>query len=597
MAEATPLDKGPPFRQGELDTLRTALADLIAPNESCFIVTGNALALARDKLGDGSRLFRHLSGNLDHGEGGRSIDAFAEARDTLLRIADEAEGIAEKMTRFRQHILQVRRPLQALETIIGEISALATNAKIQAAQVNAHGVDFSVFTTDIDRLRVMAGTAIRRAVERLSKLETSMEAAHQAADGFRRGDAKELVNIAARMATWLLELRHRREQAKRALVELERHSQRMGLRVADCVGKLQINDMTTQRIEHVRSALDILHDLLMPGTTPLVGSEWLAELAEERKEQIVGAVCELQARQVDRAVGDFSRAVGDLRRNLAGLAQDARHLNAEAQKVFGVDDTAGSFMQMVYADVDRAALLLERFSQTNEAVRGQITDMADSFAEMTDDLRTIQSIDADMRVMGLNATFKCSRLGASGLVLGVVAQELRACSRRTDETTRAIAAAIATANTEAVELAERSSREHVGVAGIAAYMGQASRTTQELDRSMTADLAELAVICDEVSRQLGAGGILNIDGTAQQAGKEQIVRLLRQLGAGIASAVVDPLQIRDDVERMLGQHYTMQSERMVHELFASDDGTAAAAQQGNCQSSAAASSEIDDFFF
>mgnify|MGYP001809665172 CR=1 FL=1 len=584
------------MRVAEIQGLQADLTTMIAPNEDRFMAVGQALAKTRQSLAAASGSFQRLSDSLDQGKGGGTIDAFANARDTILTIAHEAEEIADRMAKFRQDTRLIRRPLTTLATIINEISALATNAKVQAAQVNARDVDFSVFTNDIGRLRVVAAATIKQATERLSKLETAMEMACRATDDFRRANTKELLNIAARMSAWLHDLRQHREQARLSAVELDRHSQRIAVRVAACIGELQLNDLTSQRIEHVRTALGILHELLAPGQTSLNGCEWLADLSDERKEQILAAVCQLQAHQTDKAAGDFVRGVGQLKKNLTGLSQDAGYLNTEANRLFG-GGTSGSFMQAVYVDVDKAALLLERFRQANETVRTLIADVAASFTDMAEDLRTINSIDADMRVMGLNATFKCSRLGTSGLALGVVAQELRACSRRTDENARAITSAIAAATAEATALSQHSGQEQERVAAAAAGMAEAARTTRDLDRSMTTELAELSDMCRAVSDDLGTVACQGMNELDQRQPADEIVVRLKLLGASVGTQAADPQAIRADVERMLGSHYTMESERIVHELFTDDNGQSAVPQRQQTKSGQTPSQDIDDLFF
>ena len=55
----------------------------------------------------------------------------------------------------------------------------------------------------------------------------------------------------------------------------------------------------------------------------------------------------------------------------------------------------------------------------------------------------------------------------------------------------------------------------------------------------------------------------------------------------------DPRQVRDEMERLLRAHYTMDSERMVHDLFADEIGAEPAEKAGP---PAIAAADLDDCF-
>lgn len=554
-----------------LRDLADKLTHLVSPNEAAFMTTGETLGAARDRLLDARNQFQRLSEHLESDKGNTTRNTFSTARDTLTHIAQEAHSLAAQMATFRHNLQSIRRPLAGLAGIITEIAALATNAKVQAAQVRTRSIDFTVFTTDIDRLREMAAVAVRRASERLTSIETGVERATKAAEGFQGSDARELGDIARHMGQWIAEIGRRREQSRRGLSDMDKVSLRIAERVAACIGRLQINDMTCQRIDHVTTALTILAQAISPDTREHGDMHWLTSQSPQRQNQISAAICELQARQTERAMSDFSEAVTDLKRNLDGLSADSQRLGGEARRLFGGSQGRDSFMHTVYADVERVSDLLQRFSETNGQVRRQIAEMAQSFVEMDADLRDIHSIDADMRVMGLNATFKCARLGSAGMALGVVAQELRYCSRRTDETTKAIATAIQAATRDAALLSEKATQQHADVVALSTAMTEGTATVRDIDAAITAGLADLDRICTEVCTLLDTGGVRNLDPVGVRNQSHDLSRQLRALGSFAAPEGIDADMIRDDLERMLEKSYTMQSERVIHELFADHD--------------------------
>lgn len=574
-----------------LDTLNNELAQLAAPNETAFMTLGDALASARSTLSAGSVQFHALSEMLDSGNGDRAEQMIASAREDILAISAETRAIAASLGHLDQRTGAVAKPLGTLAKIISEISALGINAKIHAAQVNAHGIDFTVFTKDIDRLQQLADDTIKRASGQLGSLAMAMASARLASDSFQRGDAVELETIGNRMGGQLAELAARRETVRRALPDIEKRTATIGERVSRSISALQINDMTSQRFEHVRSALALMRGLNQPqaGTE----TEWLYDLDDSRKQQILASVCSLQAQQMERAVGDFTQAIRELKGNLTALGTEASTILTEAQSLFGGRNGNNSFIDTVAADIERAAVLLDNYCQADERVRLLIHQVSEVFASIAKDLSALRSIDADLRIMGLNATLKCTRLGASGHALGVVAQELRACSRRTEEISRLIASAIDAATAEALALAERSEREHATAAALAGNIAESTRAIRSISALVDQTLTDLMTACDRVSRLLGeATASFNLEHSLE-AGIGTLVRRLTELGHRAAPDGVDPANVREDIQRMLGQHYTMSSERIIHDIFA--DGAALSAPPPATE--ATADSDIDDFFF
>ncbi|CCG39941.1 hypothetical protein [Magnetospirillum molischianum] len=574
-----------------LDTLNAELEQLAAPNEAAFITLGDALASARTTLSTGSVQFHALSEMLDSENGNRAERMIASAREDILSISTETREIASSLGQLDQRTGAVAKPLGTLAKIISEISALGINAKIHAAQVNAQGIDFTVFTKDIDRLQQLADDTIKRASGQLGSLSMAMASARLASDSFQRGDAVELESIGTRMGGQLAELAARRETVRRALPDIEKRTSVIAERVSRSISALQINDMTSQRFEHVRSALALMRGL----TAPPSGTEtdWLHDLNDERKQQILASVCSLQAQQMERAVADFSQAIRELKGNLTALGTEASTILTEAQSLFGGDSGDKSFIETVATDIERAAVLLDNYCQADERVRMLIHQVSEVFACIAKDLSALRSIDADLRIMGLNATLKCTRLGTSGHALGVVAQELRACSRRTEEISRLIAAAIDAATAEALALAERSEREHATAAALAGNIAESTRSMRTISGMVDKTLSDLMTACDRVSRLLGeATANFNLEHSLE-SGVGVLVGRLTDLGHQAAPGGVDPAVVREDIQRMLGQHYTMSSERIIHDIFA--DGEALSSPPP--ATGASAESDIDDFFF
>lgn len=580
-----------------LERLADQLGRCLEPNEQAFLELGEALMAARGKLGVAADGFGALSARVDAGDGMDVVATLEASRDDVVTVTGQTRAVRAALDDLAAMRPAVGRPLATVAKIIGEIAALATNAKIQAAQIHADEVDFSVFTRDMDRLREMAAQAVRRAEARLVDLDAATARVAGDADAFGQDQAGELRVITAGLRDRLVELGRRRDLAHRALDGLRDRAAAIARRVERCVAALQINDLTSQRVAHVRTALDLTRALV--GGVPALGPglEWMAELTPERRRGLTAVVCRLQAAQLDRAAADFRAALVEVRRDLAGLRDEATAIRQECRKVFGGDGHAGgdSYIRGVAAEVARAAELLRAYCAIDGQVRAGVDTVAAGFAAMAEDVKAIQSIDADMRVMGLNATLKCTRLGRSGAALAVVAQELRACSRRTEETARSITQAIAAAATKARATAVASEREYQVAARLSDQLGTAAGHMVAFGDGLAVSLVEIERACGEVETVLAAatgpeGWDRRFDAATRDVAAE-LARVAESAGGG------DEANSRDDVARLLGGHYTMASERVIHDLFdpaASSRGRPSAADMVDGPSDDPA---IDDLFF
>lgn len=579
--------------------LSDQLQHCLGPNEQAFIALGDVLMAARSRLGQAGEGLKGLSARMGAEDGATTGATLEQARLDLHGITGQTRAVRAALDGLSSVAPTVGRPLSAIAKIIGEIAALATNAKIQAAQVRAGEVDFSVFTRDIDRLRLMAGEAVRRAETRLGELAGGLGQVQVDAQQFGQGDAQELERIAAGLAGRLGELARRRQEARRALDDFQRRADTIAQRVERCVGALQINDLTSQRVAHVQTALGLLRVLCGAEAAAAPGLEWMDGMGVERRQALVAAVCRLQGAQLERAGADFRDAVAEVRADMDGLAADAAAIRAEAQRVFGGDVGEDSFVRAIAADIGRAAQLLRAYCTIDDRIRAGIDGVSAGFVAMAEDVRAIQSIDTDMRVMGLNATLKCTRLGASGVALGVVAQELRACSRRTEETARAIDRAISAAAERAAAAAATSLEEYRAAADLSARLGAAAEQMIAFSGDFSAALHAINLACGEAGTLLRRENGANTQRVSAPAA-EWDQRFIAACGAaaasltGFADAIgpgIDTAEIRDDVSRLLGGHYTMASERVIHELFAEVETAPSA------PASAAATDDIDDLFF
>ncbi|HTM77639.1 MAG TPA: hypothetical protein VL133_08430, partial [Devosia sp.] len=228
-----------------------------------------------------------------------------------------------------------------------------------------------------------------------------------------------------------------------------------------------------------------------------------------------------------------------------------------------------------------------------EAERGKLETVASAVqgtvTTLLGHVEAVQEIEANMRLVSLNAAVKCAQLGPRGTALNVIARQLR---ELTGETVAAAEAAM-TGLREAAGLAQSFG---------AAASGDAAGKVGQLEHEAILALTLLETVDQTLVEALG---VLNLDGP-------KVIALLGEAATGfadqsaISEAMADmhfhivalsgepssPPAALAPLLSLLHTKYTMDAERRVHaELFGTVDAAPAVL------ASTAAESELDDLFF
>ncbi len=547
--------------------VRAVLAELTAelgvvtqPTEAAFLRLGDGLAATVADLQRIEAGFADLSERID---GQDAVAAIHGIEQAVACIAELSQGNGEEaacLGRLADDIARLARLLAVLGSVAAEVGVLAMNAKIQAAQLVTGAADFSVFTVEMTRLAGLAQSTIDRAGAKVAALAVAIGRARADEEAFTRTSRAELAEVQERLGHGAAVLAERRRRAAAATQTVRERSRSEGVRVAESIGQLQINDITCQRVEHVRKALEVLDGVLAEDSADVEG------------DALVTAVCRLQQAQLGRTATDYRDQIDRLLANLRLMAADAGAIVDQAGAAFS-DGSGGraSFVGPLEADIQRATRLLDGFVAARGRVHAVMEAVHASVTEIVHDLGAVTSIDADLQVMGLNATLKCGRLGSDGRALGVIAQELRVCGKRTEDNARTVSALLAGITDTAAALRRMADSGGQGrFAELQDAMAESLSRLDALAARLDDALARLERDGGRVARTLDqlAGGVrVHHDvGAALQL----VSSRLAELGAP-GDAAVESGTVRDRLRTLLAGHYTMESERLIHQLAAEDD--------------------------
>ena len=586
------LDKdGLTFPTQSLRETVAALRRIPGVVDPMFMAIGDKLAHALGALNTLQGDFNSLSARLQSAETqslGQTLETVAAQSEELSRSLDQDSELLQPVLTV---ISGVSNALMTLKQVGTEIGALSVNAKVLAAQVNVTEVDFSVFTQEMGRLGRMEAEAVQKAEASLYSVRSSVDSAQNAMLQFGRNNVQELSHVAQRLDQCMTALFQQQRASSLALDRMSAMSQQIGAKVAQCISALQINDLTSQRIEHVATALEKICAMVEADSKNNEEFAWAAHYDRDRKIAMAATACKLQESQSAHALGEFNIEINKLKDSLVGLSQDVVAILDMASTVFQADG-GESVIRTVQTQAEHASRLLVEYAEAKDSISTLMGAVSDGFNVMRDDISDINSLDADMRVMGLNATFKCGRLGHSGRALGVVAQELRVCSRKTEESSVYVSGLIAPITSVISGLVNRAHSENQQALDLTSKTQTAVTELTEMARLMESSLVVLKDGCGSLEKLLGqAGSSITVHNVMSQ-NLTPIIGILKDVGLSVSVDQAMESAIHDDISRFLAGNYTMEGERVIHSMLGtSTDGIS------SVSATTADSQSIDDMFF
>ncbi|WP_157999379.1 hypothetical protein [Nitrospirillum viridazoti] len=370
-------------------------------------------------------------------------------------------------------------------------------------------------------------------------------------------------------------------------------SQDIAKRIGLAVMALQVGDITRQRMEHVDYALGLVTEMVAEASTLQPDGAAAPVPAPDDVATTAGFCFRLQAAQLDDTADELAQEIGQVLTSLRDLARDARDILNLGHDAFGASGSQqGTFVGELEGEVAEVDALLQGYG----AARRQADEVAASVSQATTRLAsqigTMRALEADIRIMGLNTSLRCGRLGTVGRPLSIIAQELRLY-----------------ANEIAVE-ASGVMGELDQIAAIAASLSGQARDTGAADTAAMADIMTRSIA------RLGTAGqnlatalqTLERDGETvvdllqetvdRAAAHGEMGQVLRQAATDLALLAPDPHMgdVPARAEPLIAQmarSYTMARERQVLDRFAPGKNQAPAAMPGP----AAMADDLEDIFF
>jgi hypothetical protein len=558
------------------DSIRSASASM----EARFVNMGGRLGTAVDTIGTLTRTFDRLADELK----GENLFGATQALSQIMsrvaalsRVQDDGRTTLGKLAGLTSGI--ERRVLQ-IGKAVGNIGMLAINARIEAVKIGSAGIDFAGFTTEIGRTLQLARTSLDLFTGELRGVDGHLRRAVTSQLELAQRQAATIRSVPLRLAASIDAITDRGERAVAAASAVAQKSRQVGQSISNAVMALQIGDITRQRLEHVDYALGVIAVILAPEGGAQRGrqDDWSGLTARQR--DALAIECSgLLAAQVLDAADEFDHEVARILASIQDLATDAEAILQLGDAAVGAtDDHRGTFIGEVKGQVAEVDALLKGLGAARRDADAVAVSVSEATTRLVGHAGTLWSLEEDIRIMGLNTSLKCGRLGDSGRPLMVIAQELRVYSNQIAVEASAVTAALDGMVSEAGSLSGGDQRETTAdIVAVATIMAESVSRLQEAGESLADALATLAHDTEGVAELLR-------DTAARAVQHEELSASLRSVAANLANATMVADQgdasataEADRMMELIMGSYTMQRERMVHDRHSPGRPDAAAA--------------------
>lgn len=586
--------QGDPVAPDAVLQIGAAIKSVIGLTEERFLAIGRGLGSSVEILERLTALFGKLQVELDSPEMRAATEGLARVASQTAHFASAQHNEHAALGELSQIAAGLGRRIDEIHTQVRTINVLTVNAKITAADLGTAGGDFLTYIGEIGQSLAVTETNLRNFRNDLLQVSEHLREASASEAEFNSREAKAVAVVPQQLSQSVDLIAKRRQDAASATGSVSTKSQQISDGIGRVIMALQIGDATRQRMEHAQTAADLLAQMLGDGA-----AEPWAALPVADRESLVRAGCALQAAQLEDTADEFAREVGSVRAALAQLSADAHAIVHLSERVFGATGKNSAFLDELEGDVRKTHDLLEGFHAVSVSADRSMASVLEIVTRLANHIGTVRAVEADIRIMGVNATLRSARLGTLGTALGVVAEEVTKSSART-----AVEAKAATAEVEKIVVTARSlvgQEQAKRVAEITEVTDLMAQSTARL-RGVSEGLA---AAFEALERDGLAAAQLIEDTTASLAVVDEIDASLRRAAGQFdaltktTSASSLPATDADSMYRLIAAHYTMAREREVFARIApaSAAAVAAAAPAAAATAAAPAPSDIDDMLF
>ena len=514
---------------------------------------------------------------------------FTEMSDYLNRVKQQGNQSCSTLEQIMVQLDNVVQPLEGFQKMDKALRMLSISTKIESARLGELGAGFTTLAMDVEKLSQVVSeksSGIMTQRQSLTHLINENLVMVQATEQHQHADAHAILHAVGKNLETLEQLN---ETCSATGNQVQCISEEVSADIATVVSSMQFHDITRQQIEHVIEALEKLQQHTCTAATEQNGA-CPALVAE------TGDICELQAAQMRHAADQLAQATKAILESLQDIGAKQAQISNELQLALtGSSNSADkSLLQTMEQEMRHVTSILQSCDKADQELAGAMQKVTGTMSQIGGFVSDIEAVGSEIDLIALNAQIKAAHTGPQGAALGVLAEAIKRLSLDAVTQTEAVSGTLVAINaitasmtdqaflTDEAELHQISNLEQEARQIISALSG--------INRSLLQQLSELARTAEELAEEISSTtNAIHVHEEVQQQTADGL-QALEQICSEARAQVPASSEFRDNLRHM-EQRYTMDSERMIHEMLAARHGVKLSLQK---QTSSGSGSEYGD---
>jgi len=516
---------------------------------------------------------------------------FVDMNDYLGQVNHQGSESCRTLEQIMTQLDNVVRPLEGFQKMDKALRMLSISTKIESARLGELGAGFTTLAMDVEKLSQVVSeksagimgqrqSLIRLISSNLEMVRTTEE--HQYADAGRI-----LTTVGENLET-LSDLNAR---CSATGSQVKMISELISADMGAVVSSMQFHDITRQQIEHVIEALEKMqqHTCSRPEEKDEACQGQIAE---------IGDICELQTAQMRHAAEQLSQATITILDSLRDIGSKQAQISFDLQQaLMGSSSSAEtSLLDAMEQEMHQVTKILQSCDKADQELSGAMNKVTGTITEIGSFVSDIEAVGSEIDLIALNAQIKAAHTGPQGAALGVLAEAIKRLSLDAVTQTEAVSSTLLAINTITATMADQSylvaaESDTLQVADMEQEAGRIISALSIINRTLLQQLSSLATTAESLADDISSttASVHVHEDIKQQT--EDAVQALEQIDAEARALVPASSEFRDNLRHM-EQRYTMESERMIHEMMAARHGIKISLQKQ--QESSTSDSEYGD---
>jgi hypothetical protein len=431
------------------------LEALVKSTEGDFLAIGDKLQDYYRRSEEISRISASVAQLMTGDEMKSAIDGLRDVIGLIRELEDKSRRNATTLQRILAVIGDLNDHLSGFHNIVRSLRILSVSTKIESSRLHGMDMGFHVLAKEVEELaleieskhsQLLATAGFMRDLVAHGLLKTSeLETRQHVQTGIILD--KTVSNLAA--------LTEKHGHSSKCATLIAARCDSICRNIGEVVSSLQFHDITRQRIEHVKEALESVGIEQRPetgrqkrkskhrryiegdpafGESSASGRNGEPVKAGDRRKRLILAVgvCELQIAQLGVARDELVCAVDNILENLRGVADVVSEIAWETQSMAGTANATGdSFLSEVDAGFSAMTSAFFKYAEANRELSSIMKEAGRTLAEMSANTRSIESVREKMKIISLNSMVKACHIGDEGASLGVLAENSHRLSAQT----------------------------------------------------------------------------------------------------------------------------------------------------------------------